>query len=183
MATALPTLTPLSVPETTGHPASCLWCRTAEPSSFLVSNNHTSMGIHAGHCMAQHLTRNHVTYHAKRLIEGETRPTDTRDGQPLRYIERRTEWVFANGEPITDSTREFVDWRALHPLSSKGRECEREQLARAIDRAAELWSHMPDTEWLDDGRTVLAATAPPPVPDHHQVQIDADDVAMFEVPC
>lgn len=162
-------------------PRSCLWCRDVEPNAWLLNNNHGEMGIHRGHCAAQYLTRNHVRYHVKRLTEGQHCNVDKRTGKPMRYSEK-TGWSFPDGQPVTRETSRFVDHHAVRPLSKRGRELEIVQLQITIERAAELWSHMPDLGWLDDARTLLARekhrAAPP---DHHQVQVAGDDTALFEV--
>ena len=47
-------------------PVSCRWCRQTDPNLMLHHNNHgAGMGFHWGHCMAQHLRRNHLAYAIK----------------------------------------------------------------------------------------------------------------------
>jgi hypothetical protein len=50
---------------------SCRWCRSVEPNDFLMGNNHyPDMGLRVGHCIGQHLLRNHVSYAVGRLTSG-----------------------------------------------------------------------------------------------------------------
>lgn len=139
-----PTL--LMIYERETAPASCAWCRTREPNGMLLNNNHyPDMGLRTGTCIAQHLTRNHVTFAVQRLTVG------TRDR-------------FNKPAP---------------PLTGEAREWERKHLTERIERATNLWSHTGDTAWLDEARDVIAATAPIDAPDHHEVRVDAEEVALW----
>lgn len=158
---------------------SCIWCRSVEPNTWILNNNHTELGFHAGHCMAQELTRNHVTYHVKRLTEGASCVIDRCTGQPMRYSDRNG-WTFPDKQPITPANRQHVDYKAVRPLSARGRESEIEQLANSIERATQLWGHREDTDWLDQARDLLhreqAARRPPETT--HAIHV-SDEVAVL----
>ncbi len=148
-------------------PASCRWCRREAVSAWLLGINHGGgHGLHWGHCQSQALRRNHVAYYVQRLTLGAHANLDKRTGQPMRYREKDSTWCFPDGTPVTRENSEHVDYHGRIPLSPKGRESDRAQLAECIDLAAEVWAHMPDDlTWLDEARAVLASTAPLAAPE------------------
>lgn len=69
--------------------ASCYWCRTPERNAFLLNNNHyPDMGLRVGHCVAQLLTRNHVTYALERVRVGPRDRFNKPRGVPSMGAER-----------------------------------------------------------------------------------------------
>lgn len=83
------------------------------------------------------------------------------------------DWALSHGYCIAQDLRRNHVRYALGNFDSgkwvMGKPLDREEAARTIERAAEIWDHMPDHQWLDDARAFLAASEPPPAPDHHDV--------------
>jgi hypothetical protein len=103
------------------HPRSCLWCRDVEPNDFLEGNNHYApMGWRVGHCVAQGLTRNHVTFAVTRLEKGgrdrhgNIKPlsTDGRESEVTslaRYIKRAEQlWGHRDDTEWLDEARQIL---------------------------------------------------------------------------
>lgn len=133
----------------------CPWCGTNEPNEFLLQNNHwVKPEGHTGYdwCQANGMCI------AQSLTQNHVSYDCARLGHPI---------LARNNQPD-------------RPTTKKGRAAAIAQLRRDIERAAQLWSHRDDADWLDDARQVLLIVDPP-APTHHDVQVADDDTALFEV--